>query len=73
MEKTELNSGRKNAESGRHHGAARIRHAESFPVGHCHVAKYGLNQDVRVSQSEAKANGSSGDLINTISVWLFQG
>ena len=37
------------------------------------IIRNGLDQDVRVSQEEAGANGPGSVLITTVSVWLFQG
>ena len=43
MGKTELNGRKKKDRDGeRHHAAARVRHAESFPASHCHMVMYRL-------------------------------
>ena len=69
----ELNVGRKKAESVSFGAAARVRHAgtlacKSLSCGDKKINRNGLNEDVGVSQQEARAKGPSSVIINTVSV-----
>ena len=44
----------------------RIFPIKPLPRGHIQINSNGLNQDVRVNQLEARDNGPSNDLINTV-------
>ena len=46
---------------------------KTLPCGGTQFNRNGINQDVRISQKETRTNGPSNDLINTVSLWLFQG
>ena len=72
--KTKQNTGRKKAESGISHVALPDGSLPSKPQprDNTKINGYGLVQDVRASQRETRANRPSSDLINKVSVWLFQ-
>ena len=76
MWKTELNDGRKKVEAERSHlpypeTDAGTLPSKPQPHSNTQINRSGLNYDVRVSQYEARTNGPSSDLINTVSVWFF--